>query len=88
MRKPYTFITDPGHGWLAVPKAELVSLGIAQDISSCSYQHNGTAYLEEDDDMIKFCVAKGWYTYQASEPFIQEEHQENTPIRTYQPFTP
>ena len=34
----YTFYEDPGHGWLAVPMEQLVKLGIADKISSCSYR--------------------------------------------------
>ena len=50
---------DPGHGWLAVPVADLVDLGIHESISSYSYlsRDKQTVYLEEDDDMSKFYVA-------------------------------
>lgn len=54
----YTFYEDPGHGWLAVPKAELVSLGIDERITSCSYMDRDTAYLEEDCDFATFVAAK------------------------------
>jgi len=72
----YRFITDPGHGWLEVPLSELVALGIAQDISKCSYlSANGIAYLEEDCDAPRFNDAKG-------EPFdIETVHQEETFVR-------
>ena len=33
----YLYITDAGHGWLKVPLAELLKLGIADKISSYSY---------------------------------------------------
>lgn len=56
----YTFYADPGHGWLKVPMAELIQLGIASDISQCSYRDTHAAYLEEDSDMVKFFKAKGW----------------------------
>jgi hypothetical protein len=42
---------DPGHGWARFPKHRLVKLGIANDISSYSYQHKGNAFLEEDGDL-------------------------------------
>lgn len=45
-----TFHSDAGHGWLAVKKKELILLGIAEKITSCSYQKGLTAYLEEDCD--------------------------------------
>ena len=57
----YTWITDPAHGWLTVPLAELRELGIAGDISKHSYidASKGIAYLEEDCDALLFIGAKG-----------------------------
>jgi hypothetical protein len=54
----YTFFEDPGHGWLKVPMTELVDLGVAGMITSCSYRDDTHAYLEEDCDMTSFLVAK------------------------------
>ena len=57
----YTFISDPGHGWLEVPSAELIKTGIALDISECSYRDpkTGNVYLEEDIDAPLFMAAAG-----------------------------
>jgi hypothetical protein len=57
----YNWITDPAHGWLTVPLAELRELGIAGDISQFSYMSTskGVAYLEEDCDALRFIKAKG-----------------------------
>lgn len=52
--KTYIWAVDAGHEWLAVKKQELVDLGIANDISSYSYQKGGTAYLEGDCDAPRF----------------------------------
>lgn len=52
--------TDPGHGWIEVPRAEVVRLGIASKISEFSYmdRHNGpSVYLEEDCDAALFIQA-------------------------------
>jgi hypothetical protein len=48
----YLFISDPGHGWLAVPSATIRKLGIAQDITPYSYVSDSgkTVYCEEDYD--------------------------------------
>ena len=46
----YTFFTDPGHGWLCVPLAELAGF----EPSEYSYQDATYAYLEED------CDAPAW----------------------------
>ena len=50
--KTFTFYTDSGHGWVAVPFSLVSELGIIGDISVYSYMHrNGnTVYLEEDCD--------------------------------------
>jgi hypothetical protein len=53
----FTFFSDAGHGWLKVPKAMLVDLGIAGEISHYSYQYGDYAYLEEDCDMGIFIQA-------------------------------
>ena len=57
----YTWITDPAHGWLTVPLAELRDLGIADDISKFSYisTSKGVASLEQDCDALRFIKAKG-----------------------------
>ncbi len=47
----YTEINDPGHGWIGVPLSELVELGIADKVTSFSYQDGNLIWLEEDCDM-------------------------------------
>lgn len=51
------FFSDPGHGWLRVPRKVLADLGIEKDITACSYQKNDWVYLEEDDDCSTFIDA-------------------------------
>lgn len=55
----YTFHTDPGHGWLQVPRAHLEELGILEKITAYSYQDlDGSSwYLEEDCDATTFGLA-------------------------------
>jgi len=51
----FTFHTDPGHGWLEVPVAELFNVGLLpSDFSSYSYLQGNTVYLEEDCDASVF----------------------------------
>jgi hypothetical protein len=73
----YRFITDPGHGWLEVPMAELVELEIAHTISKCSYMSRDgkLAYLEEDCDAPRFNDAKG------GPQALEITHQESTFVR-------
>jgi hypothetical protein len=66
-----TFITDPGHGWLAVPLSLVEELGIKDIITNCSYfdDRNNICYLEEDCDasvFVKVAKEKG-YTFNVRE---------------------
>lgn len=57
----YTFHEDPGHGWLEVPRAALVELGIAHRITGYSHQAGQVVYLEEDCDAGTF--VRAWEVY-------------------------
>lgn len=57
--KAYTFWADPGHGWLAVPAAEIRELGIKPSCFSYGVGGGGMIYLEEDCDLGLFMRAKG-----------------------------
>ena len=52
----YQYITDPGHGWLEVPLADVLAAGVKDAISGCSYQNADNAYLEEDCDLAAFKI--------------------------------
>ncbi len=58
MKTKYDFYSDAGHGWLKVKKKELVTLKIADKITSFSYMRGEWAYLEEDDDASTFIMQK------------------------------
>jgi len=47
------FHSDPGHGWLALPRSVAAKSGVLDKVSSCSYQHGHMVYLEEDCDAPK-----------------------------------
>ena len=53
----FVFHSDPGHGWLQVPKKLIRELGIGKEISSYSYQDEDFLYLEEDCDAVLFIEA-------------------------------
>lgn len=88
--KVYVFHNDPGHGWLAVKRKELESLGLLDTISSYSYTKGATVYLEEDCDMSAFISAKK----AVDEPVIYKNSftDHSSPIRNYEryykPFNP
>jgi hypothetical protein len=49
-----TFFNDGGHGWYAVKRKRLESMGLLDKISPYSYQRGQTVYLEEDADATLF----------------------------------
>ena len=80
----FNFYTDPGHGWLEVPKSMLVELGIQRHITAYSYENGDLAYLEEDCDAGTFFRAyKGKHGVSQS---VDEVFKEVTPIRNYRPY--
>lgn len=80
----YRLISDPGHAWLEVPVAEIKDLGIAGNISGCSYVRGSMAYLEEDCDLGVFVDA--WEARAGVRLIAVQVYQENTPIRGYRSF--
>lgn len=79
--KVYKFYADPGHGWLAVKRAELDKLGIADRVTGYSYKRGATVYLEEDCDYSVFADAMK----AAGKEFkIESKHcNGRSPIRSY-----
>jgi hypothetical protein len=79
----YTFISDPGHGWLKVPLIHLKHLNLLDKITPYSYYWQGNVYLEEDCDATTFLKAWEAVTGKKLREYIHEENQGNTPIRSY-----
>jgi hypothetical protein len=53
--RTFTYLQDPGHGWLIVSRGDLAGAGMSPtDFSSCSYVRADTLALEEDCDMPRF----------------------------------
>jgi hypothetical protein len=78
------YITDPGHGWLEVPRGLLEVLGIEDQITQYSYVNKGYVYLEEDLDMFTFtCALKASSNIELE---LDEVYQERTPIRGYDQY--
>ena len=59
MKTEFYYYTDPAHGWLEVPRDLLHDLGIADEITSYSYQRLDRVFLEEDCDLLTFTRAMG-----------------------------
>ena len=79
-----TFHSDPGHGWLEVPKRLLSDLAIQTKITPWSYMDDDNAYLEEDLDYSVFVEAAKAQGYELT---ISETYQDNTPIRHMQSYS-
>mgnify|MGYP003143014551 CR=1 FL=1 len=81
----FTFYTDPGHGWLQVPRRMLTELGIDGDVTSFSYEGGDYVYLEEDCDAGTF--VRAYQDKHGKRPEFVEIHKEVTPIRNYQQYS-
>lgn len=55
--KTHTFFSDPGHGWLRITRDDVNASGIADKVSSYSYQRGRWVYLEEDCDAALYIDA-------------------------------
>jgi hypothetical protein len=80
-----TVYSDAGHAWAKVKKQFLVKLGIDKEISHYSYQRGDYAYLEEDSDLNKLCIA----LEANSIPFAFNErhaYERQSKIRSYQSY--
>ena len=76
------FHTDSGHGWLAVKRAELETLGIIDLVSQYSYHKGATVYLEEDCDAGLFFSA--FEVRYGTRPQFETKYKDgNSPIRNY-----
>ena len=76
---------DPGHAWARFPKARLIKLGIASDISSFSYERNGQAFLEEDCDLNILVGALKARGYQIK--FKENHTNRSSKIRSYSSYS-
>lgn len=80
------FYSDPSHGWGAVKRQLLEDLGIADKISTFSYQKGKTVYLEEDSDLPKFLTALSVQRGQAVQYFHRQTDR-RSPIRSFESYS-
>ena len=75
---------DPGHAWGAVKRKVLFDLGIADKITSYSYQKGQTVYLEEDCDLFTLV---GALRAKGNTVVFKEKHTNKySPIRNYEHY--
>lgn len=77
----YRFHSDPGHGWLEVPRSLLNELGIENAISPYSYVRGGAAFLEEDCDAGLFRAA--YEAVNGKLDYVVVHHDHDAPCRSY-----
>ncbi len=76
---------DPGHAWARFPKSKLVSLGIADKISTYSYMNGSNAFLEEDCDLSVLLVALRARGY-TDIKFNESHTDKQSKIRSYNTY--
>jgi hypothetical protein len=72
---------DPGHAWARFPKAKLVSLGIADKITSFSYEKGENAFLEQDCDLSTLVDTLRSHGYEIK--FNESHTNRQSKIRNY-----
>ena len=75
---------DPGHAWARFPKARLFTLGIADKISTYSYQKGENAFLEEDCDLSVLISALRVRGYEIK--FNESHTNRQSKIRNYSTY--
>jgi hypothetical protein len=87
MKTEFTFISDPGHGWLIVTRDDLADVGLTEaDISPYSYQSAEWIALEEDCDAATFVKAWEAKTRWSIRDCIKEFHIEHGGPRNWRQF--
>lgn len=72
---------DPGHAWARFPKAKLVEFGIADKMTTYSYQNGANAFLEEDCDLSTLVSALRAHGYAVK--FNESHTNRQSKIRNY-----
>lgn len=84
----FDFYSDPGHGWLKVPRRLLDELEIADRISRFSYERGQYVYLEQDKDTGTFMTnwqnRTGKMLWEHVREHTAREHQSK--IRGYESY--
>ena len=85
--KTFTIIVynDPGHAWGKVKRKVLDNLGIAQQVSSHSYQYKDNVYLEEDADLSLVCRHLLFNT-DVQIKFVEKHTNRDSRIRSYERY--
>ena len=80
-----TFHCDPSHGWLEVPRADAIALGLADKISRFSHIGGHSLYLEEDCDATLYLDAAKAAGYTLN--IVERYTDSDSPIRNFDQYT-
>jgi len=85
--KTFTIIVynDPSHAWGKVKRKVLDNLGLAQEVSSYSYQYKDNVYLEEDADLSLVCRHLLFNT-NVQIKFVEKHTNRDSRIRSYERY--
>lgn len=85
--KTFTIIVynDPSHAWGKVKRKVLDNLGLAQQVSSYSYQYKDNVYLEEDADLSLVCRHLLFNT-DVQIKFVEKHTNRDSRIRSYERY--
>lgn len=85
--KTFTIIVynDPSHAWGKVKRKVLDNLGLAQQVSSYSYQYKDNVYLEEDADLSLVCRHLLFNT-DVQIKFVEKHTNKDSRIRSYESY--
>ena len=85
--KTFTIIVynDPSHAWGKVKRKVLDNLGIADKVSSYSYQYKDNVYLEEDADLLLVCRHLLFNT-NVQIKFVEKHTNRDSRIRSYERY--
>jgi hypothetical protein len=85
--KTFTIIVynDPSHAWGKVKRKVLDNLGIAQQVSSYSYQYKDNVYLEEDADLALVC-RNLLFNSDVQIKFVEKHTNRDSRIRSYERY--
>jgi hypothetical protein len=85
--KTFTIIVynDPSHAWGKVKRKVLENLGVAQEISSYSYQYKDNVYLEEDADLSLVCRHL-LFNSDVQIKFVEKHTNRDSRIRSYERY--
>ena len=84
--KTFTIIVyaDPAHAWGKVKRQVLINLGIADKISTHSYQYKDNVYLEEDCDLT--LLYDTLLKLDTNIKFVEKYSKNSSRIRSYDKY--